>query len=120
MKRNVVFRTLTQLTLAASIAACGGDSSDDDGNVTEQPDVTTGDYNHFITSSLTLPASTQDVSNLAFDLDGDGTTDNQLGSVMRILAQQQTSGDGIQGTVDAAINEGRIVILHSVRADDLT
>jgi hypothetical protein len=97
-----------------SLAACGGDP--DLGPVP----VTTGAYHHYVTSSLRIPTSAELQREYGLDVDGDpdGRPDNQLGNVF--VALTSNSDADLQGEIDAALAGGQLVLLHSVRADDLT
>ncbi len=95
-----------------SMFACAADNGN--GSGTEPAD--TGTFYDFVQTEMKLPANASDTK-YSLDIDDDGTKDNQLGSVLGILASQ---GIDIQTTVDENIASGDMVLLHSVRADDLS
>jgi hypothetical protein len=102
---------------AIAAFSCGGD-----GTTEENPPIVvdTGDYHHYATNELTLATSTQVATEQSFDLDEDGTVD--LGITGFIPTLVDLLGEDVD--VNALINEalttdGSIVLLHSVRADDL-
>jgi len=64
----------------------------------------------FLLSSLKLPVLSGDY---AFDLDGDGKVDNQLGRVISAMLQQ---GLDMQATVDKAVSDGKVLILFTLIA----
>jgi hypothetical protein len=64
----------------------------------------------FLLSSLKLPVLSRDY---AFDLDGNGRVDNQLGQVISAMLQQ---GLDMQATVDKAVSDGKVLILFTVIA----
>jgi hypothetical protein len=72
-----------------------------------------GTPHDFVVTSLTLP---QQRSDFAYDLDCDGRTDNQLGSIVAALVNQETDP---QGPIDQAINSGDLIALLRVTAEDL-
>lgn len=105
------------LPLAALPALTGACLLDEDGpGEPVPPVVTSGTYHHYAQSSWTLPASSNEAHTLGFDLDGDGTIENQAGAVMAAL---DGLGLDVQTESDRAITDGDLVILHSVRADQL-
>src|SRR5689334_15999153 len=80
---------------------------------------TSGDYHHYVTSGLRIPTSGELQREYGLNIDGDpaGRPDNQLGNVF--VALTSNSDADLQGEVDSAIADGSLVVLHSVRADDL-
>jgi hypothetical protein len=64
----------------------------------------------FLLSSLKLPVLSRDY---AFDLDGNGRADNQLGQVISAMLQQ---GLYMQDTVDQAVSDGKVLILFTLSA----
>lgn len=65
----------------------------------------------FLLSSLKLPVLGRDY---AFDLDGNGLVDNQLGQVISAMVQQ---GLDMQATVDKAVSDGKVLILFTLIAE---
>jgi hypothetical protein len=103
------------LVIAFSLvgAACGGGA--DPG---PEP-VTTGTYHHFVTSGVQVPVTPELQNALGIDLDADPQhrPDNRLAGVLIALAGN--SDVDLQTRADAALASGQMVMLHSVRADDL-
>jgi hypothetical protein len=95
------------------IAACGAE--DPGGPVP----VTSGEFHHYVTSSLQIPLTGELQREYGINVDGDlgGRPDNQLGNVF--VALTSNSDADLQGRIDAAVADGSVVLLHSVRADDL-
>ena len=67
----------------------------------------------YVTDGVIVPTTTQMARDLAFDVDGDGTTDNQIGVVISLLDLQ------LQPYVDDYVNGGELLLLHSVFASNL-
>lgn len=82
----------------------------------EPPVVTSGTYHHYAQRLFNLPANSTEAFQMGFDLDDDGTVDNQAGAVIAALGGL---GLDVQTASDEALNGGGLVILHSVRADAL-
>lgn len=117
--KTTVFRIGAALLLASGLAiapaACGGD--DDDTTMDSSPiDPDTGTYSHFVTTDLILPTAG---GMYAKDLDGDGLKDDKLGGLLALISTLATGDASLQSNIDNAITEGNLVLLHSVRADDL-
>lgn len=116
------FRRFASAFLAVAVfglSALAGCSSDGEDNVTT-PDgggSTSGTYNHFVNSSLKIGANATEATALAFaDLDGKPPAkDNALGIFLANLNGQLM----LDMALATAVNDGTIVILHSVRADDI-
>lgn len=70
----------------------------------------------YVVSELLVPASNNQAREVAFDLNGDGTVDNQLGQVFATFAGQ---GIDVQGATSQAITSGSFVTLFSVRTPSL-
>jgi hypothetical protein len=104
--------TVFLLALSAPLAAC----VTDDPALPEPPVVDSGRYHHYVQTGWTLPATSSEAYQLAFDLDGDGSGDNNAGNIIGALAGL---GLDASGTSAGAFARGDVVILHSVRADDL-
>jgi hypothetical protein len=122
MKRFVVKSTSTIAMLALAslpLIACGG--GDDDGNP-GQPDAgqqPMGTYNHFVNDTITVPQSSAQTTSLGLNIDGDdhNRPDNALGGILSALKQQNVD---IQKAVTDSVTEGKLILLHSIQATDLT
>jgi hypothetical protein len=94
------------LVAALLVGACGVPP--------EEHEVTgpfTGDTYRFAVIDLRLPVNQRD---LAFDLNGDGKSDNQLGALTSILASQGLLGDG------AVVRAGGLRAFVELTSDDPT
>ncbi len=98
---------LLAAALLPSFVACGGD---DEGNVTPE-----GPHYHYVANKVNVPATGTQAREFGLDLNGDGTTDNQLGMVLSTLG---TMGLDVQSTIDTAVAEGSIVLLVDVQTED--
>lgn len=101
--RRVLLPLLPSITFA--LAACGGG-----GGGGGSPGA--GTRETWVASQLTLPTNASEAATYGFDVDGDGSTDNQLGSVLAALVSAAGSGSlDLQGAADAAILTGTAVQL---------
>jgi hypothetical protein len=98
---------------ALLVGACVVDSGPD---APEPPVVTSGTYHHYAQRLFTLPSNSSEARELGMDLDGDDLVDNQAGAVIGALS---SLGLDVQTASDEALTDGGLVILHSVRADEL-
>jgi hypothetical protein len=71
---------------------------------------------HFVTSSLRIGSTTTEAASYAFDLDNGDGPDNALGFALAGLSSQLD----IDAALAGALQSGSQVILHSVRAEDLS
>ena len=96
------------------LGACGGG-----GGESGPTPPTTGTYHHYVTTDLRVPVTAELQREYGLDIDGDPAKkpDNQLGSVF--VALSGASEADLQGRIDAAIEMGKVVLLHSVRADQI-
>jgi hypothetical protein len=110
------------LTLLVAVPACATDDAPvDETGATAAP---SGDpaaaertrAYHFVTSTITIPTTSAQANALGFDLDGNGTVDNALGKVLASLSGQID----VAGAAQAALTDGSIVLLHSLRTGGLT
>jgi hypothetical protein len=77
----------------------------------------TGTHHHYVINSIIWPETTTDARIRAFDLDGDGQIDNQLGMVYATLRSQ---GLDAQTPQDVEIMRGTVLMLADLQATDLT
>jgi len=94
------------LTLAA---ACGGG---EEGDIEPKGPVTA-----YVVSQTFVPTSSPTATEFGLDLNGDKVVDNQLGSVLATLGGQ---GFNVQAAVDTAVNEGGIILLMEVQAENFS
>ncbi|HKS06917.1 MAG TPA: hypothetical protein VJR92_11425 [Gemmatimonadaceae bacterium] len=91
-----------------ALAACSSDvNSPSSGTVTQ-----------WLVSAIELPLNASQADDFAYDLDGDGTPDNQFGNVLSALTQ--AAGFDLQAGMDAGISDGDIVQLIRFQSDDAT
>ncbi len=80
------------------------------------PDVTTGAHHAFIQHGWRLPPASSDWRAIGFDLDHDGTIDNNAGALIGALG-------GIGLPIDDAnvelVGSGELIVAHVIRADRL-
>lgn len=82
----------------------------------DAPPNASGTHYHYILDSLSWPTTSNQARADAFDLDNDGTLDNQLGQVTSTLTGQ---GLDIQTAQDQAIARGDVLMLADVQTTDL-
>jgi hypothetical protein len=71
-----------------------------------------------VVSALYLPLSSQEAKDYAFDLDHNGTVDNQLGNILAALKSSMGSTSP-QTSVDDAMGKGDIIVLFAVFAETM-
>ncbi|MBZ0236442.1 MAG: hypothetical protein K8M05_29210 [Deltaproteobacteria bacterium] len=99
---------------AALLPACLTD--DPDLEEPAPPVVTTGAYHHYAQRAWLLPSTSDEARAMGYDFDRDGRADNQAGDVIAALGR---IGLDVATESARAIDDGDVVILHSVRADAL-
>ncbi|MBI4508988.1 MAG: hypothetical protein HY698_05100 [Deltaproteobacteria bacterium] len=118
MNRMLVRQGLMALAALSSLSVlgCTGDDGEEEPKV--EP-VTSGTYNHYVSNKLFVPKTPSEKTTYGFNLDKDpdNSIDNRLGNMMVVL---KNNGVDIQSTIDESLTDGKLSILHSVRADDLT
>lgn len=101
------------------LAACGGGGAanpPDAGPPDAVPPDAHPDVSGFVASSITIPTDSTMASNLGFDLDDDGTIDNQLGDLFTAMIQAAGSQVSFQDALDTAVDEGAAILLVSLDA----
>jgi hypothetical protein len=83
----------------------------------DAPAMGSGSHYHYVINSITWPETSNDARALAFDLDGNGTLDNQLGMV---TATMRSQGFDLQTPQDQEIARGAVLMLADLQATDLT
>jgi len=104
---------------ALALAACGGDDGGggDNGGGGDTVDPN-GEHYGYVLDSVLVPATPNEASQVALDIDGDDRGDNALGGLLAALA---SSADlDLQGEVDAQVAAGGVIILADVQATDLS
>lgn len=107
--------TLFVLAMAASLglAACG----DDGGTVLPEPE---GPHHTYVVDTVSIPLDADEAEELGFDIDGDGTVDNQLGNILSALIQAGGGDLDLQGSITESVDNGDILLLADVQATALT
>jgi hypothetical protein len=98
--------------------ACGGgdDNETPDGGTTTEPSYT-GTYNHYVTNSFKVGMNASEARSYGFALDNEPPMlDNQIGATLANFGAQLM----LDAEIAVALSMGEFIILHSVRADDLT
>lgn len=90
-----------------SVTGCGGGGAD------ECTMATTGESAKFVANSISVPQSKSD---FAFDLNGDGRADNQLGNIIQALTNSNLD---TQSGVNDAVTDGNVLLLIDANADSL-
>jgi hypothetical protein len=99
----------------ASIDAAHSDAPAD--SATDAPPMATGTHHHYVINKITWPTTSTEARMMGFDLDGDGSVNNQLGQDMATLSGQ---GFDVQTAQDAEVARGLVLMLADVQATDLT
>jgi hypothetical protein len=118
--RLIARSTIYVLAMAGSLGlvACGGGGDDD------QPPIE-GTAHTYVVDTVTVPTEAANpdpaIDEFGFDLDGDGTTDNQLGNILSALVSAAGSGSlDIQAGVDTSVDDGSILLLANITATSLS
>ena len=113
-------KLLPTLLLASTLplaASCGGDDGGGDG-------IDPGGTDHtYVVSRVDVPSNGTEATALGLDIDdkandANGGIDNQLGMVLGNIGALAPSLD-VQGTIDAQVDEGGIILLTNLFAKDL-
>ncbi|HEY3359854.1 MAG TPA: hypothetical protein VGQ83_41775 [Polyangia bacterium] len=102
---------------AGFVMSCGSDSPASNTGTVDKGAWAYPEH-QFVIDELVLPATSQDAKDLAFDLDGNGTVDNQLGNILAALGPQMGSTSP-QTSVDDAMKAGSIIVLMALYAQDI-
>jgi hypothetical protein len=109
------------VALAPFFLACGGDDGDgNNGNVDSGLPACTPQGDHtYVVNKVNVPQSPAEAVEIyGFDLDGDGRTENKVGTTLANLGS--ALGVNVTAAVDGAINQGSAILLMNVQASDLT
>ncbi|MBI5479737.1 MAG: hypothetical protein HY906_12815 [Deltaproteobacteria bacterium] len=116
MKKTAWIAVALCALLAVSSFSCGGGG----GSCPECIDPGAWNYpeNQFVLDYLELPLTSADAKALAFDLDHNGTPDNQLGNILAALGSAM--GDtNPQESLEASMAKGEIIVLFAIYAEDM-
>ena len=100
--------------VSASLLAVGcgnGNGGNNDGGTDTEVTQAEGTNYRFVANSLQLPTSR---TQYAFDLNGDGNVENQLGNIISGLSSLLN----VQSAVDTAVAAGQAIILFNVQSGD--
>jgi hypothetical protein len=113
----VVNASLIVVLLAACSALPSGTVPQVAPSAQVQP--STGVQYHFVTNQLFLPATQAQAEAYAMNVDGDAgqSKENLFGKLLTLLTSA-APGLELQGTLDQAVKDGKLVSLHVVKADD--
>lgn len=110
---------LLRVLVGLALIACGsseGGGGGLDGGTAKDASSGGGGFTHYVSNSLRLGKTSGEAYGFAFDLDGDGQEDDQIGGTLALLASNLDA----DGRLDAAVKAGTIILLHSLQADSLT
>ena len=127
-------KNLFLMTVGLALGACGSspattdaahaatDAGAIDANVIDSlpPDAMitpVGTDYQYVADSLTLPSTSDEATADGLDLNGDGSVDNKLGSVLATFA---TQGFNFQATVTASVDNGTTILLGDLQTSDFT
>ncbi len=79
----------------------------------------TGVQNYFVTDKLLVPTTKEQTQAFALNVDGDSRQqlDNKFGDLLTLLTYTVPNLE-LQSTLDQAVNNGQLVLLHMVKTDD--
>lgn len=103
---------LSAFATLATLAACGGDDGGGDGDITP-----TGEHYKYVVDGAKVPTNSTESTTLGMDLDGDGRVDNQLGTILTVLA---STGFNATNAVRDSINDGTILLLADIQTPSFT
>jgi len=108
MKASIFFAAV----LLVTTTSCDEDKS----AAAPQTRAIEGDDFQYVLDTLVLPTNEEEAHALAFDLNGNGMTDNQLGLTLAVL---KTLKVDLQPVAESAIARGELALLLNVRATSL-
>ena len=97
---------------------CGGGGGGDDTGGGANTEAWTYPETQMVVNALYLPLTSADAKDYAFDLDHNGTVDNQLGNILAALKTSMGSTSP-QTSVDDALGKGDIIVLFSIYAQTM-
>src|SRR3569623_1875339 len=102
------------------LAACGSSSPKmpDARVIDAPPDAPPVPHIAYVVNALTWPTTANEARTVGFDLDGNGTIDDQFGATLAALRSQ--GGLDVQTPTDTAIAHGVSITLADVQAPDLS
>ncbi len=97
---------------------CGGGGGGGDTGGEVDPGAWAYPETKMVVSALYLPESSATAKEYAFDLDHNGTVDNQLGNILAAL-KSSMGETSPQDSVDEAMGKGDIIVLFSIFAETM-
>lgn len=82
------------------------------------PDVSGTAHADFVLDAVLLPTSSGQATQYGFDLDGDGSVDNALGTILSAVGAM-TPGMSVQPAVDEAVNRGDLLLLFRLYSNNM-
>jgi hypothetical protein len=116
MKKTAWIAVTLSALLGVSIGCGGGGGPDNSGQVDNI--AWTYPETQMVVTDLVLPADATEAKSMAFDLDHNGSPDNQLGNILAALKSSMGSTSP-QTSVDDAMNKGDIIVLFSIFAESM-
>ena len=110
------------IVVVVSLAACSGDDGPPiapDAEVADAapvpPDACTTCVTGHVFDSITLPIDAQQAESFGYDLDGDGTVDNQIGNIFSALTSAGGNTFDLQTEMTRAVDRGNVIVLASIQ-----
>jgi hypothetical protein len=82
--------------------------------------VVEGDHHTYVVDTVSIPLDADEAEELGFDIDGDGTVDNQLGNILSALIQAGGGDLDLQGSITESVDAGEILLLADIQATSLS
>jgi hypothetical protein len=105
------------LTALFALPACEDETSGQPGGGNGDGGV--GNSVGMVVSQYKVPTTEAEAKNFAYDIDGDGTVDNALGTILAAL-KAVAPGLDLQKEMDQNVQNGNVIMLMSLTADNLT
>jgi hypothetical protein len=118
-KRFLVLQSWLMPGLLAACSALSPSPVITEAAPSPQVQPSTGVQYHFVTNQLLLPATQSQAEAYALNVDGDSgeSRDNHFGRLLSLLTSA-APGLELQATLDDAVDTGKLVSLHVLKADD--
>ncbi len=121
MKMKTIFAAVSASLILLLLAACNmpNPTSAPMPTPTEVVMPATGVEYYFVTNKLQIPTTQEQTQAFALNVDGDAqqTLDNKFGNLLTLLTSAVQNIE-LQSTLDQAVDNGQLVSLHVVKADD--